>query len=279
MLASAPNYISRYYIIFFEKFIEKIPNIPSHHLLKWNNFKELIRKVPIPLEEIQRFLSEMYESPNILSIEQLESSLKSTKPSEKPANNVHFKFENNVNILTTQQLHEESPRARLSPLSAKKESATNSPKKGFPGPVIEKKNSSPIKPVPVFNFDQDYIKPKPLHEVPIKNFRSMTHDFQNDPLPNFNNLTLNSKGKLINPFILMQQSPKNPDFLKKPLDLITVITSHKKSEEEENSSPLVGKVTKNEITSHHNESKFKSYNTFPKQVLITKNIAFFFIIG
>ena len=222
MFTTAPNYLSRYYILFFENFIKTVPNIPEPHLSKWHSFKEMIKHVPIPIESIHNYLAEMLHCEPNHTIEQLESLTFSDS-------------NNNFAKPTIEQIpvfakfdHEKSPRMKMKSPGKIKE---NSP---------EKTKNAYNRPFPFESKDIETTpkNPKKQGDVIVKNFRSNTQDFSSK-----------SKGFNFNPF--MPVIPRN------------IVTTHKKSDDDflDNASPLIRKLTNNEITFEHakNESKFKSY--------------------
>lgn len=90
--------------------------------------------------------------------------------------------------------------------------------------------------------------------IVIKNFRSQTHDFNNQKM-------------IPNPFLV------NPQTLNSPINNypIPVGGGHKISDDWMSNSPLIGKLSPKELHSHHMDSKFK---TLLKPVQVRKKMIF-----
>lgn len=71
MNALFPNFIARYYILFFEKFMKEM-NIPKARLELWRTFKLSLKEVPISLESLHNQVIEIMGCEKTLTLEELE---------------------------------------------------------------------------------------------------------------------------------------------------------------------------------------------------------------
>lgn len=215
MQTFSSDYFCRYYMLFFEKFIKDIPNIPLSHLAKWRKFKNLISQNP-PIQSLHNFLIKIFECESTLSLEQME-----TKFLEKPK-----KLTIEIDIEPNDE--QDQTRKIISPLHKKSSPITGNSKQ------IRSNVSNEIDNEKFMELKTALVQP----ELIIKNFRSVTMDF--------------GKGRLFNPFLEQKSTSKNET---------NAINSRKISEDEqEKSSPMILKVTKNEIN-HCEASKFKKLET------------------
>lgn len=71
MNALLPNFIARYYILFFEQFIQEM-SIPKARLELWRTFKLSLKEVPISLESLHNQVIEIIGCEKTLTLEELE---------------------------------------------------------------------------------------------------------------------------------------------------------------------------------------------------------------
>ena len=71
MNALLPNFIARYYILFFEQFIKEM-SIPKARLELWRTFKLSLKEVPISLESLHNQVIEIIGCKKTLTLEELE---------------------------------------------------------------------------------------------------------------------------------------------------------------------------------------------------------------
>lgn len=67
------NILTRYSILFFERFLQKLPQIPPSNLSQWITFRELLKKFPVSIESIHHLLITMFECDMKTTLGQLET--------------------------------------------------------------------------------------------------------------------------------------------------------------------------------------------------------------
>ena len=101
MNSPVPSLISRYYIIFFEKFLQKVPSTPPSILSKWYSFKELLKQTPISIESVHRVLTDMFECDHMTPLDHLERLL---NENNMTSNNLLIKIESPLKIIKQEDL-------------------------------------------------------------------------------------------------------------------------------------------------------------------------------
>ena len=84
----------RYFVLFFEKFLEKIPDIHTSSLNEWLTFKKYLEYFPSSQENIHSLLEYMFNCDNKTSLDQLENIKRMSKNKWL----LNFRQENENNI-------------------------------------------------------------------------------------------------------------------------------------------------------------------------------------
>ena len=97
------NILTRYSILFFERFLQKLPQIPPSNLSQWITFRELLKKFPASIESIHHMLITMFECDMKTTLGQLETM------------NAPLQYSYNLNsVLATHNLSKSQPKVSFS---------------------------------------------------------------------------------------------------------------------------------------------------------------------
>ena len=89
------HFLIRYFVLFFEKFLEKIPDVPTSSLNEWLTFKKYLEYFPSSLENIHSLIENMFNCHKKTTLDQLENIKRMSKSKWL----LDFKHENENHII------------------------------------------------------------------------------------------------------------------------------------------------------------------------------------
>lgn len=212
--------LARYCIVFFDKFLQNLPQIPPVTLTKWYSFRGILKGMPISLESLHNQVVDLFEKDKNVSLEFLEETLK-----PKLTINTILKLEfSSQNLNLNMEMKDESPRLTMGK-NNKKESPQFPAKKRPANIMVDLETLSTTVP-----------NKGNYRSNTMTTFQSPQHQVHKTPL---------------NPFLALQNKHKRTEHYKRSDDLLEMVNKNEEDPKrrfiEYVESPMIGKSKNQEF--------------------------------